>query len=180
MLKIGGKFVKMIFILGIFFNSVISIAQNDTIPKSKSIFWEKVRFGGGIGLGVGNRYTNISVSPMMYYNVNQTLSLGVGLNGSYVKEKNFYDAWIYGGSIAGIVNPIDYIQLSAELEQLRANVDYQTTEGSIKDNFWNTALFVGAGYRNNNFTIGIRYNVLHDDDDRIYTDAWMPFVRVVF
>lgn len=180
MLKIGGNFVKMIFILGIFFNSAISEAQNDSIPKAKGEFWKKVQFGGGLGLSFGNRYTNVSVSPMMYYNVNPTLSLGVGLNGSYAKDKLYYESWIYGGSVGAIVNPIDYIQLSAELEQLRANVMFKESVGGMKDNFWNTALFLGAGYRTNNFTLGIRYNVLHDDDDRIYSDAWMPFVRVVF
>lgn len=181
MLKIGGNFVKLIFILGIFFNSVISSAQNDSIPKSKSAFWERVQFGGGVGLGLGNRYTNITLSPMMYYNVNDIWTLGAGLNGSYVKNKDFnYNSWIYGGSLGAIVNPVEFLQVSTELEQLRVNAEYDTTSGTINDNFWNTALFVGAGYRNTNFTIGIRYNVLHDDDDRIYSDAWMPFVRVVF
>lgn len=180
MLKIGGKFVKMIFISIIFFNSAISQAQNDPTSKTGSAFWENVRFGGGVGLNFGNRFTNISVSPMMYYNINEKVTLGAGLNGSYVKDKGYYQSWIYGGSLAGIVNPVEFIQLSAELEQLRANVDYDDDYGGLKDNFWNTALFVGAGYRNENFTIGIRYNVLHDDDNRIYSDAWMPFVRVVF
>ncbi len=42
------------------------------------------------------------------------------------------------------------------------------------------ALFVGAGYRNENITIGIRYNVLHKDSDNIYAEAFMPFVRIFF
>lgn len=59
---------------------------------------------------------------------------------------------------------------------------YQYFENSnlSTDNFWNTALFLGAGYRTNNATIGIRYNVLHNDNNNIYTTAFMPFVRVYF
>ena len=67
-----------------------------------------------------------------------------------------------------------------ELEELRVNANYNTNIGNVEDNFWNTALFLGAGYRSQNFTIGLRYNVLHKDSNSIYTTALMPFVRVVF
>jgi hypothetical protein len=32
-------------------------------------------------------------------------------------------------------------------------------------NYWNTGLFVGAGYRSGNATIGARYNVLTDKNN---------------
>jgi hypothetical protein len=41
-------------------------------------------------------------------------------------------------------------------------------------------LFLGAGYRNENITFGVRYNVLHKERDNIYAEAFMPFVRVFF
>ncbi|MES2812151.1 MAG: hypothetical protein V4670_06745 [Bacteroidota bacterium] len=178
--KFKRNIIKSIVFLGLILNSSILEAQNDSIPKPKSEFWKKVNFGGGIGFNIGSGFTNIALSPTMYYNVNSKVSLGLGLNGSYVKSSGEYNAWIYGGSIVGIINPVDFIQLSSELEQLRANVNYQTTGGSLKDNFWNTALFLGAGYRSENFTIGLRYNVLHDKTDRLYSDPWMPFVRIIF
>ena len=77
-------------------------------------------------------------------------------------------------------NPIPEIQLSAELEQLRVNTSYGNSFNSAKDNFWNTGLFLGAGYQTNNVTIGLRYNVLHNDNRNVYSEAWMPFVRVYF
>jgi hypothetical protein len=51
---------------------------------------------------------------------------------------------------------------------------------NLKENFWNTGLFLGAGYRTQNVTIGARYNVLFDKDRNVYGDAFMPFVRVYF
>lgn len=77
----------------------------------------------------------------------------------------------------GLINPVEQIQLSAELEQLRVNTTY---EDNFKDDFWNTALFLGVGYRTNNVTVGIRYNVLFNRDKNVYNEAFMPFVRVYF
>lgn len=151
--------------------------SQDSNPKSN--FWNKVQFGGGLGLGFGNNSTNISVAPSAIYNFNEKVALGVGIQYSYIRQKDFYTSHLYGGSIIGLVNPIQEIQLSAELEELRVNTDFDNSS-LTSDNFWNTALFLGAGYRTNNATIGIRYNVLHKDRNNIYTTAFMPFVRVYF
>jgi len=84
----------------------------------------------------------------------------------------------YGGSIIGLLNPLEQIQLSAELEQLRVNVAYTNPDSSA--HFWNTGLFLGAGLRNKNVTFGARYNVFHQENKTIYGEAFMPFVRVFF
>ena len=120
------------------------------------------------------------VAPSGIYNFNQYVSAGLGLQYSYVKDKGFYQSNIYGGSIIGLFNPIPEIQLSTELEQLRVNTDFETYNGTVTDNFWNTALFLGAGYRTNNITIGLRYNVLHKNNEGVYVDALMPFLRIYF
>jgi hypothetical protein len=67
-----------------------------------------------------------------------------------------------------------------ELEQVRVNTTLNTIPNSIKNNFWNTGLYFGAGYRTGNITAGLRYNVLFDKDKSVYSDALMPFVRVSF
>jgi hypothetical protein len=90
------------------------------------------------------------------------------------KQKNY--ASFYGGSIIGLFNPIPVIQLSAELEELRININLDGTTNS--QDYWNT-FFLGAGYRSGNATIGARYNVLNDTNN-IYGSAFMPFVRVYF
>jgi hypothetical protein len=152
-------------------------AQNQPIASANA-FWENVQFGGGLGLGFNNGSTNISLSPTAIYNFNDYFSLGAGLQYSYVKQRNEFTSNLYGGSIIGLINPADQIQLSAELEQLRVNVDYGNFNGS--ENFWNTGLFLGAGFRSGNVTIGGRYNVLFNKNDSVYGEAFIPFVRVFF
>lgn len=140
-------------------------------------FWSNVRYGGGLGLNVGNNFTNITVAPSAIYEFNQYVALGVGVQGSYVKVRSLYDSFIYGGSLISLFTPIPELQLSAELEQVRVNLDFFN---GVQDNFWNTGLFIGAGFRQGNFTAGLRYNVLHNNNRNIYAEAWMPFVRVFF
>jgi hypothetical protein len=180
-MKNGGFFsdFKSVLVLGFILFSAIIYAQN-TAPKgvSKSDFWQKVHFGGGIGLNIGSGYTNVSLAPSGVYNFNPYFSAGVGLQGSYVRVRDSYESYIYGGSLIGLFNPVEQVQVSAELEQLRVNRNLIAID--VKDNFWNTALFLGAGYRAENVTIGVRYNVLYNKNDFVYSDAFMPFIRVYF
>lgn len=148
-------------------------------PKPKSEFWKKVRFGSGLGLGFGNGFTNITLAPSAVYDVNKYFSAGLGVQYSYLKQKDLYSSSMYGGSLITLFNPLEAIQLSAELEQLKVSVKYDNTAIATND-FWNTALFLGAGYRTQNVTIGARYNVLYDDTKGVYGSAWMPFVRMYF
>lgn len=168
---------SILFTLTILFAFVTFLNAQETKPKSE--FWKKVQFGGGFGLGFSGNGTNISVAPSAIYNVNSKFAIGTSLQYNYAKFKGFYNSHMYGGSIIGLVNPIQEIQLSAEVEQLRVNVNYDNSSASSND-FWNTALFLGAGYRANNVTIGVRYNLLHNDSDNVYTDAFLPFMRVYF
>ena len=73
------------------------------------------------------------------------------------------------------------LQLSVELEQVNVSTSFQGVFSSNeRDNFWATALFIGAGYRTGNVTFGIRYDILYDEDESIYADPWLPFVRFWF
>jgi long-subunit fatty acid transport protein len=172
---------KTVIFFTILFVCTISNAQ-DTIPKApKSEFWKKVRFGLGGGLGISNGFTNISLSPYAVYQVNEYFSIGPGIQGSYISGSDA-SSFIYGGSVISFFTPIESIQLSGEIEQLRVSskIDATSTLPSSTTNFWNTALFLGAGYRMSGVIIGIRYNVLFDKDESIYPQAFTPFVRVGF
>lgn len=171
----------------LFLFSTVVFAQE--APKSKSEFWSHVSFGGGLGASFGSDYADVSISPSALYEFNQYFGLGVGLQGSYVKvkgehyvdEPNNYNSWIYGGSLIGIANPLEEVQLSLEVEQVRVNTTFKYDDApAFKDNFWNTALFIGAGYRAENVTVGVRYNLLYDKDKSVYYEPFMPFVRVFF
>ena len=169
---------KIVFLLTFSLSSILVSAQDE------SDFWSKVRFGGSIGMAFGSNYTDITLAPGALYEVNEYYGVGLSLQGSYVSQDDIYESWLYGGSIINVFNPIPQIQISAELEQLRVNLDYDQAYSDfygIEDrDFWNTALYLGLGYRTPNVTVGIRYNVLFDEDDFVYSQAWMPFVRVYF
>lgn len=173
--------LKSILIVITTFLSENVIAQYQQTPQSRSPFWEKVQIGGGLGLSFGSGYTDISIAPSAIYNVNPYLAVGLGLQGSYVSSNGYYTSAIYGASILTFINPIPQIQLSINLNESRVNNTYEAQGGNnISENFWNTALFLGAGYRTGNVTVGLTYNVLFDEDDNVYGDAVMPFVRAYF
>jgi len=170
---------SILVVITLLFSGIL-FAQNQPITSYKqNEFWENVQFGGGIGLNFGSGYTEISVAPSAIYNFNKYVAFGLGAQYSYLKQKNYYASHLYGGSIIGLFNPIEEIQLSAELEQLRVNVNLDGSNGNSQD-YWNTGLFLGAGYRTGNVTLGVRYNVLFNENDNVYSDAFMPFVRVYF
>lgn len=151
-------------------------AQN---TLGKSDFWRQVRFGGGLGLGFFNGGFNGSISPSAIYEFNPQFAAGTSLNLSYAKfnEDKFL---AYGGSVLGLFNPIPQLQLSAEFEQLRINRTLGAVPNPIEDDYWLPALFFGAGYRTNNVTFGLRYDVLYDENRSIYANSLMPFVRFFF
>lgn len=160
--------------------------EHPELLRPKSDFWQRVQFGGGIGVSIGPGYSDILLAPGAIYNFNRYVAAGVGLQGSYVRVKNDYESYIYGGSLIGLCRPIDFVQLSLELEQLRVNTSFSNVYNPNPanpypdDNFWNTALYVGAGYSVENVTIGIRYNVLYDRNKSVYSEPFMPFIRAYF
>ena len=157
------------------------LVSNSIYSQQKSEFWQHVRFGGGVGLGFGDGYFSGTLAPSAIYEFNSQFALGVGLNGTYNSRKNYYKSTIFGGSVLGLYSPIPMLQLSAEFEELNIyrnwDNDYFLNED---ENYWYPALYLGAGYRTQNVTMGIRYDVLYDDRKSIYGTSWMPFVRVYF
>lgn len=172
------KEVKFVFVTIMFMLSNALCSQNTTMNSND--FWNHVRFGGGIGLSFGDGFFSGTLAPSAIYEFNPQFALGVGLNGTYNCRKNFYKSTIFGGSVLGLFNPIQEIQLSAEFEELNVNRKWEDHLGFSDQNYWYPALFVGAGYSARNITIGIRYDVLYDKEKSVYADPWGPFVRVYF
>ena len=159
--------------------SASTFAQGQTNPPTD--FWKKVQFGGGIGMSFGSGYTDIFLAPSAIYVVNPTFAVGTSLHLGYASQSHYYTSFVYGASIIGLVNPIPQIQLSVELEELNSSTNYKVYGGgNFSDNYWDTGLYLGAGYRTGNVTIGARYDVLYDANKSIYGDPFMPFVRVYF
>ena len=171
------KIFKSLLSIGIML--MVFQVHSQQLNKSKSDFWNNVRFGGGIGLSFGNGIFSGTLAPSAIYQFNSTAAAGLGLNFSYFERDNQFKSTVIGGSLIGLVNPIPSIQLSAELEELNVNRNYDEKFVSyVDEKYWYTALFLGAGYRSGNVAFGIRYDVLYDEDKSIYADPWMPFVRV--
>ena len=170
----------MLFFSVLFLVCNLCFSQNRNAPRnSKSPFWSQVRFGGGLGLGFTNGGFNAAVSPSAIYQFNNQFAAGLSLNFNYAKFND--DKLVaYGGSVLSLYNPIQFLQLSAEFEQLRINRSFDDGVIRLENNYWSPALFLGLGYTDRNFTVGVRYDVLYDDNKSIYANAWMPFVRVYF
>ena len=164
-------FIPLFFFL--FIQSVKAQQQDEN-------FWSHVRFGGGLGLSFGDEFFSGTIAPSAVYEFNEQFAMGLGTNFTYNKQKNLYETIIIGGSVLGLYNVIPQMQFSAEFEQLNVSRTFESTLRIASDYYWYPALFVGAGYRNGNFTIGIRYDVLYNDEKSIYANAWMPFARVYF
>ncbi|MBP0904687.1 alpha-ketoglutarate decarboxylase [Mariniflexile gromovii] len=174
------RFYLIIKIYALFFFIILSSVGTLNAQESNNNFWNSVRFGGGIGLSFGDGFFSGTLAPSAIYEFNNQVALGFGLNGTYNKQKDFYKSTILGGSLIGLFSPINEIQLSAEFEELHVNRKYDSYLNLENDTYWSPALFIGAGYRNGNVTIGIRYDLLYDKNKSIYADAWAPFVRFYF
>jgi hypothetical protein len=175
---INGYSLNKRLVLFVFFTAIWGFGHGQLSPRNSN-FWDQVQFGGNIGLGFGNNSFNASIAPSAIYQATPQLGLGLGVNFNYAK---FQDAKLvaYGGSVISLFSPIRALQLSAEMEQLRVYRVLELDGGNREESYWSPALFLGIGYGNRNVTIGLRYNVLHDQQKSIYADALMPFVRVYF
>lgn len=162
-----------------FIFSLPLISQN-SINNSSNDFWNHVHFGGGIGLSFGNGFFSATLAPSAIYQINPFVAMGVGLSGTYNTSKDFYKSSIFGGSIVTLFNPIRAVQLSAEFEELNVSRNWDNRLGFEDENYWYPALFLGVGYSSGPVTFGIRYDVLYDDYKSIYSEPWIPFVRVYF
>ena len=154
--------------------------QNTVAQEIKSNFWKHVRFGGGLGLNFGDEFFSATIAPSGIYEFDKNFALGLGLNATFNNQKSVYKSTILGGSLIGLYNPIQAIQISAEFEQLNVSRRYNVNLNITDDNYWIPALYMGVGYRSGNVTFGIRYDVLYDNEKSIYADPWAPFVRFYF
>jgi hypothetical protein len=131
-------------------------------------------------LSFGNGFFSGTLAPSIIYELEPPLALGVGLNGTYNSLRDQYRSSILGASLIALYDIIPQIQVSSEFEQLRVQRIYDVEFQIPNETYWYPALFVGAGWRQQNVTIGIRYDVLYDSDKSIYANAYLPFIRVYF
>jgi hypothetical protein len=171
--SLQNKMVVVILLLLIF--KMDAFAQDQ-----KSLFWSHVRIGGGLGLSFGNEFFSGTLAPSAVYDFNEKFSMGLGLTGTYSTSKDFYKSSIIGGSILGLYNVIPQLQISAEFEELYVTREYESSLLNPNESYSTPALFFGLGFRQNNITFGIRYDVLYDEFKSVYASAFVPFMRIYF
>ena len=150
---------------------------SSTVYAQKSDFWDYVQFGGGFSLGFGNNQTTIGISPSAIYNFDNGFALGTGLSYLY-SEINDFSTNVYGGSLISLYQiPTVNIQLSSEFDYYFAN--QQNINGaSINTNF--PALHLGVAYNQGRFAVGIRYDVLYDENKSVFASPFSPVIRFYF
>jgi len=169
---------RSLLILTLLFSFKVLSAQGPAnSTKQTNDFWNHVQFGGGIGLNFSSGYTDVFFAPSAIYNFNPILAFGAGLNINYVASNNYYSSFVYGVSTLVLVNPIPEIQFSIGLNESRVNYQEEGFSNYSED-YWDTSLVIGAGYRTGNVTIGIGYNVLQNN--RYDSEPFVPFVRAYF
>jgi hypothetical protein len=153
------------------------VAQENTAPKKP--FFEHVRYGGSLGANFSNGYFSAFLAPKAIYDFNRYTSAGVGVAASYTSTSR-YSAFTTGASILGLFRPLQALQLSAEFEEQYVSRDFKLEGQNLDDTYWYPALYLGLGYTTGHITVGVRYDVLYDDEKSIYSNALMPFVSVFF
>ena len=178
---------KLIFRTAIFI-SILFIQENvqaqiqadslATVKTGKSADSRKLKFGMGFGLNfVGG--TNISLSPNLTYPLTQNVSVGAGLQFNYASLKNVQKTTTLGLNALFYYTPVKKILTSLEFSEMHVNRNLQFA--NTKDNFWESALFVGLGYQlTTKIAFGAKYNVLYNRSKSIYSSPVIPFVNINF
>lgn len=179
------KTQKLILIIGLLVFSYNSYSQTNTDSIQKKKVDEiivktdkKLKFGSGFGLNfVGG--TNISISPNLTYDVSNKVTFGFGVQYNYLKLKDIQRTTSYGANTFFQFRPSQKITTLLEFAQLRVSTKLEINDS--ERNFWDSALFIGAGYNiTKNISIGAKYNFLYKEDESIYSSPVIPFVNISF
>lgn len=160
--------MKKIVVLIFFTISLTTFSQ-------KTDFWDRVQFGGGFTLGFGDQ-TTVGISPSAIYNFDNGFALGAGLGYLY-SEINDFSTSVYSTSLISLYQTKFNIQLSGEFDYYFAQQQTQNLN-TFNSNF--PALHLGIAYNQNRFAVGIRYDVLYDENKSVFASPISPVVRFYF
>ena len=168
--------IAAIMFYGNSFSQTTKTIETDSVNKEQ----KRLKFGVGFGLNfVGG--TNISLSPNLTYKVSDKVSFGGGIQASYSAIKDFQNTTTFGANVLSIYSPVKKISMLLEFAQLRVITETETAQIKNKNKYWDSALFVGAGFKvTSKILIGAKYNVLYDENESVYTSAIIPFVNIAF
>ena len=181
-MKIYRSILQLVLAIGILIYSESTFSQvtNIEVIDSTAKVPNKLKFGMGFGLNfVGG--TNISLSPNIIYNVSNKVAFGAGLQGSYAAIKDLQNTTTFGGNIITQYTPIKKITTLIEFVELNVSTKTETPTGEVKETYWDSALFIGAGLNiTEKISVGAKYNLLYKEDESVYTSPILPFVNITF
>lgn len=163
--------------------------QSESNQSIHSGIERKWYYGGFLSFSFWNNGTDILIAPKAYYQFSPMFILGFGL--TYIYSDGEYRQYYVdtpsqifnyhsnstGGSFAIIFRPFNFLQISAEYENLHTTWQ---GGGDFSRVYWDTGLFLGASYVAGNVAFGLRYNVLYDSSTSPYASALTPVVSFYF
>lgn len=150
----------------------------DSIPlkAAKEPFWswDRVYYGGGLGLQFGT-LTMINISPDIGYKITQRYSAGIGLRYIYFADRRYIPAVtssIYGASVFNRFLITSFLFAHAEYEVLNGAWDYSTSRRFFIANVW-----VGGGIRQSVGGAGLNLMILWNINKSPYSPFPSPQIR---
>lgn len=153
---------------------MVNAQTNENNPYASMPFKDRLFYGGDLGLAFGT-ITSIRIAPMIGYNINQKLSVGVSPSYEYYKDKRSvpdFESTMYGGSAFAryFVLPSIFLQASPEVLNLEALPTYNNITNEYDFNTGRVTipiLLLGGGFsqrspNGSGFFIGGYYDVIQD------------------
>lgn len=105
--------------------------------------------------------------------------MGAGLLFNYTGIKDLQKTTTIGANILGSYYAIPKLLTTIEFAEMHVNRNMLIND--TKDEFWDSALFVGAGYQiTPKISVGGKFNVLYDKEKSVYSSPFVPFVNISF
>ncbi|OHX67615.1 hypothetical protein [Flammeovirga pacifica] len=151
---------------------------------------DKIFFGGGLGFGFSNIYTQVAVLPMVGYMVTDNFQVGLGFVYEYYERKDItYKENNYGiRPFMRYMIPIrDGLRIfpQAEYYGFSNNYKYRNTRGELEEgSVWRDQFLIGGGVSQGiGRKGGVNIIALYDlswDDDSYYNSPWVIRLEFAF
>lgn len=167
-----------LLLIAVSLNAIALEHKQSDSTKQNSNFWDKVYFGGNIGMQFGSS-TLIEVSPLVGYRITPKFSAGVGITYQYFHYRyNRYniETNVYGGRVFGRYFFMPFLFGHVEYEYLNLEAfDFYPQRRRVDVG----SLLGGGGYAQQ---LGPRSAIiamiLYNFTESVYTPYTNPIVRI--
>ena len=137
--------------------------------------FEKITFGGNIGVGISSDYWNIGITPQIGYKLTPNFQVGAGIgyqyrgnkdDDTYVDSKKYkykYSESSVSFNLFARYFPVKFITMSVRPEIMRTWYNKTVGDAKYKDNKFAPAVIVGAGIYTYPMIFEVNYELVQDD-----------------